>query len=97
MKLREKILLAIPFLRRFLSDKRVGVMPKVIVVMGLVYLFSFIDLSPDFIPFIGWIDDIIIVPLLINGGVKMIGEKLIQTLWNEVSHKDKGYEVIDAD
>lgn len=31
------------------------------VALGFLYLFSFIDLVPDFIPFIGWVDDVAVL------------------------------------
>ena len=34
--------------------------------LALAYLVSPIDLLPDFIPLAGWIDDIIIVPLIVS-------------------------------
>ena len=48
---------------------------------------SLIDLIPDFIPIIGYLDDIILLPLGIALAVRLI-PKLI---WNEC--KDKGMEV----
>ncbi|MEA5469553.1 YkvA family protein [Spirulina sp. 06S082] len=51
------------------------------IVLGtLVYLLSPLDISPDFIPIIGWIDDGIIVSLL----VAEVSQMLI-----EFSNKDK--------
>lgn len=37
--------------------------------MGLLYGVSPIDLVPDVIPLIGWVDDAILVPLLVVMGV----------------------------
>lgn len=39
---------------------------KILFAVALIYLLSPIDLIPDFIPIIGWIDDLIIVPMLIS-------------------------------
>jgi uncharacterized membrane protein YkvA (DUF1232 family) len=36
------------------------------------YLLSPIDLIPDFIPFAGWIDDLVLVPLMVSWIVKML-------------------------
>jgi uncharacterized membrane protein YkvA (DUF1232 family) len=37
-----------------------------------LYLVSPIDLVPDFIPFAGWIDDLILVPLMVSWIVRML-------------------------
>lgn len=36
------------------------------------YLVSPIDLIPDFIPFAGWVDDLILVPLMVSLIVKLL-------------------------
>lgn len=48
-------------------------------IMGLVaaYALSPIDLIPDFIPLIGWLDDFIIVPLGIRYAMKLIPKDLL--------------------
>jgi uncharacterized membrane protein YkvA (DUF1232 family) len=37
----------------------------VLIVGSLVYLISPIDISPDFIPIIGWVDDAVVASLLV--------------------------------
>ena len=37
-----------------------------------LYLLSPIDLIPDFIPLAGWLDDIVIVPMLVSWIVSML-------------------------
>ncbi len=39
---------------------------KLLALLSLLYLLSPIDLIPDFIPFIGYLDDLVIVPLLLH-------------------------------
>ncbi|MEB3337163.1 MAG: YkvA family protein [Leptolyngbyaceae bacterium] len=47
------------------------------IILGtLAYLISPIDIAPDFIPFIGWIDDGVILTLLISEVSQLMTEKL---------------------
>lgn len=39
---------------------------KALMLLVPLYLISPIDLIPDFIPLAGWLDDVVIVPLLVN-------------------------------
>jgi uncharacterized membrane protein YkvA (DUF1232 family) len=71
----------LPFLLNFIRSKEVGFLPKVLIIAGSIYLVSFIDLIPDFIPFIGLLDDIIIVPLLVGGGYQLVAKNIIGRLW----------------
>ncbi len=51
---------------------RVGIIPKLLIFAALAYALSPIDLIPDFIPVIGLLDDILIVPSLIYLSVLFI-------------------------
>lgn len=42
----------------FLKNPKADWKPKALLVFGLVYLLWPIDLFPDLIPFVGWLDDI---------------------------------------
>jgi uncharacterized membrane protein YkvA (DUF1232 family) len=55
-----------------LRDKRTTVVAKLPAILSIIYLLSPIDLIPDFIPFVGYIDDIVIVPLLMNLAIKLL-------------------------
>ena len=54
------------------SDPRVPWYAKALAICVVGYAFSPIDLIPDFIPIVGYLDDLIIVPLGIMLVVKMI-------------------------
>jgi uncharacterized membrane protein YkvA (DUF1232 family) len=50
---------------------------KLMVALVMAYAFSPIDLIPDFIPVLGYLDDFIIVPLGINVTLRLIPEYVI--------------------
>ena len=43
---------------------------------SLVYLFSPIDIAPDFLPIVGWIDDGIVLTLLVSEVTQMLAQRL---------------------
>jgi uncharacterized membrane protein YkvA (DUF1232 family) len=60
------------------KDSRVPWYTKVLTACVVAYAFSPIDLIPDFIPILGYIDDIIIVPLGVMLAVKLIPASVIK-------------------
>ncbi|WP_058479799.1 MULTISPECIES: YkvA family protein [Legionella] len=56
---------------------------KCVVVITLAYALSPIDLIPDFIPVIGLLDDLIIIPFGIYLAIKLIPEEI----WNDCIEK----------
>jgi uncharacterized membrane protein YkvA (DUF1232 family) len=48
---------------------------KALMLLVPAYLLSPLDLVPDFIPLLGWLDDFVIVPLLVGWIVKMLPVK----------------------
>ena len=59
------------------KDKRVPLYAKVFTACVVAYAFSPIDLIPDFIPILGYLDDVIIVPLGVMFAIKMIPKGVI--------------------
>jgi len=59
------------------KDDRVPWYAKIFIVCVVSYAFSPIDLIPDFIPILGYLDDVIIVPLGIMFALKMIPQVVI--------------------
>ncbi|WP_408010261.1 YkvA family protein [Pseudalkalibacillus sp. A8] len=59
------------------KDERVPGYAKVFTACVVAYAFSPIDLIPDFIPILGYLDDVIIVPLGIMFALKMIPKDVI--------------------
>jgi uncharacterized membrane protein YkvA (DUF1232 family) len=60
------------------KDSRVPWYAKLFTACVVAYAFSPIDLIPDFIPVLGYLDDIIIVPLGIKLALKMIPNTVIK-------------------
>jgi uncharacterized membrane protein YkvA (DUF1232 family) len=53
-------------------------MAKILIGAAIAYALSPIDLIPDFIPVVGHLDDIVIVPLLIFAAVKVIPKDVLE-------------------
>lgn len=66
----------IPALFLALKDKETPAGAKVMAAITVAYALSPIDLVPDFIPVLGYLDDIILLPALIALTVKLIPEKV---------------------
>jgi len=60
------------------QDARVPWYAKVFTGCIVAYAFSPIDLIPDVIPFLGYLDDLILLPLGIKLAIKMIPEEVLE-------------------
>jgi uncharacterized membrane protein YkvA (DUF1232 family) len=54
------------------QDKRTATLAKIPALIAVLYLLSPIDIIPDFIPFVGYLDDVVIVPLLLNASIRLL-------------------------
>jgi uncharacterized membrane protein YkvA (DUF1232 family) len=59
-------------------DSRVPLYARVFAACVVGYAFSPIDLIPDFIPFLGYLDDLVIIPVGIVVALKMIPAVVMQ-------------------
>lgn len=74
------------------KDKRVPLYAKVFTACVVAYAFSPIDLIPDFIPILGYLDDVILLPIGILIALKMIPKDVIadcEVKAKEVMNKEK--------
>ena len=75
LKQRAKQLTAdIPAVFLAMKDKRTPLLAKILAAIAVAYALSPIDLIPDFIPVIGYLDDVLLLPILIVAAVKLIPE-----------------------
>jgi uncharacterized membrane protein YkvA (DUF1232 family) len=58
--------------------KDVPIFAKIIIIVAVIYALSPIDLIPDFIPVLGYLDDLLILPLLIYVSIRIIPGKILE-------------------
>jgi uncharacterized membrane protein YkvA (DUF1232 family) len=67
--------------RRLVADRTVPAGVRVRLALLLVYLILPIDLVPDFLPVIGWADDVIIVALVLRSTIRRAGPDAVAKHW----------------
>jgi len=60
------------------KDNRTPWYAKLFAIYVVAYAFSPVDLIPDFIPILGYLDDVILVPLGVTFALKLIPKTVIQ-------------------
>lgn len=79
LKLKAKQLKAdIPALFLALKDKDTPILAKVFAGITVAYALSPIELIPDFIPILGYLDDILLLPFLTALTVKLIPREILE-------------------
>lgn len=69
------------------KDKRMPLLPKVLAGFILLYALSPIDLIPDFIPVLGYLDDLIILPALLVLTIKCIPNEVLKEAQEKAERK----------
>lgn len=59
------------------KDPRLSKLKKLFIILVISYAFSPIDLVPDFIPILGYLDDLILLPIGIYFALKMIPDEVL--------------------
>jgi uncharacterized membrane protein YkvA (DUF1232 family) len=65
-----------------LTDPRVSALDKILLGVAIAYVVTPIDLIPDFIPFIGQVDDVFIVVLALRRLISNAGMRVIRDHWD---------------
>ena len=74
----KKLKTDIPAIFLALKDKKTPLAAKIFAWCTVAYALSPIDLIPDFIPFLGYLDDVILLPALVALTVKLIPEDIME-------------------
>lgn len=65
------------------GDRRAGRLPRIVARAAALYAYSPIDLIPDFLPFIGHLDDLLVIPL----AARLVQRQVPATVWNEAEEQ----------
>ena len=68
----KKLTQDIPALYLYIKENKPSFLTKFLAIITITYALSPIDLIPDFIPILGYLDDIIILPFLVFLTLKTI-------------------------
>ena len=68
-------------LRRLLADRTLALGLRIRLALLLAYLLSPIDLVPDFVPVIGYADDVVIVALVLRSVIARAGPDALKRHW----------------
>lgn len=78
MKIQEKIN-TIPLFFKALRNKETPLLAKAMVIVSIAYVIMPADVIADVIPFVGVLDDAIVLPFLIYLASKMIPEEILES------------------
>lgn len=74
------------------KDSRTPLMAKLLIGITVGYLLSPVDLIPDFIPVLGLLDDLIIVPALIALSIKLIPSAILEDSREQLKNNPQHYK-----
>ena len=74
----KKLKTDIPALFLAIKDNDTPILAKVFAGITVAYALSPIDLVPDFIPVLGYLDDIILLPMLVAFTIKLIPRDVLE-------------------
>ena len=96
----KKLKTEIPALFLALKDSDTPIMAKVFAGITVAYALSPVDLIPDFIPVLGYLDDVILLPMLVALTIKFIpcdvlekNRKQAEGMWQDGKPKKWYYAI----
>ncbi len=73
--------------RLVLRHDKTPVLAKIFLGLAIAYVLMPFDLIPDFIPVIGQLDDLVIVPLLVYVALKMIPDAVVNECREQIKRE----------
>lgn len=64
-----------------ITDNRVAAVDKLVVAGAIAYILLPVDVIPDFIPFLGEVDDVFLLILALQRLITNAGRAVVQTYW----------------
>lgn len=96
----KKLKTDIPTIFLALKDKETPIIAKIFAGITVVYALSPIDFIPDFVPVLGYLDDVILLPALVALTIKLIPEEVLErnrksaeNLWEDGKPKKWYYAI----
>jgi len=74
----EKLKTDIPAIFMAMKDKETPIAAKILAGVTVIYALSPIDIIPDFIPVLGYLDDLILLPLLAALTIRLIPKEVFE-------------------
>jgi len=68
---------------RTMGDRRISLSQKIMLLGTILYVLSPLDLMPDFIPFTGQVDDILLLAMVILTIMQQAGQSVFRDGWKE--------------
>lgn len=96
----KKLKTDIPTIFLALKDKETPIIAKIFAGITVVYALSPIDFIPDFVPVLGYLDDVILLPALVALTIKLLPEEVLErnrksaeNLWEDGKPKKWYYAI----
>lgn len=87
----KKLRADIPAIFLSLKDKNTPIIARIFAAITVGYALSPIDLIPDFIPVLGYLDDVILLPVFVAITIKLIPKEVWERCRKQAEHLwDKG-------
>ena len=68
-----------------LFDRQTPLYVKLILAVGLLYILVPVDIIPDTIPLLGWLDDLAIASFLVALALKLVPKEVMARVKNKIS------------